>query len=107
MGLNLLHFLLLFSTWHFCEVESGVVSKLVRCTAAQLDREHKAHAGVDAVLQSTIQDRVPLQKNFSSSSRSSFARFAALRKQHAITMEETSKLVVAKDMKLALTTKVA
>ena len=31
----------------------------------------------------------------------------ALRKQHAITMEETSKLVVAKDMKLALTTKVA
>ena len=40
-------------------------------------------AGVDAVLQSTIQDRVPLQKNFSSSSRSSFARFAALRKQHA------------------------
>ena len=31
----------------------------------------------------------------------------ALRKQHAITMEETSKLVVAKDMKLAFTTKVA
>ena len=40
-------------------------------------------AGVDAVFQSAMQDRIPLQKNFPSSRRCSFSRFAASRKQHA------------------------
>ena len=42
-----------------------------------------AKASVDAVFQSAFQDRVPLQKNSPSSSRSSFSRFVASRKEHA------------------------
>ena len=40
-------------------------------------------AGVDAVFQSAIQDRVRLQKNFSSSSRPSFSQLVASSKQRA------------------------
>ena len=40
-------------------------------------------AGVDVVFQSAIQDRVPLQKNFSSSSRPSFSQLVASTKQRA------------------------
>ena len=42
-----------------------------------------AKPSVDAVFQSAFQDRVPLQKNSPSSSRSSFSRFVASRKEHA------------------------
>ncbi len=42
-----------------------------------------AKPSVDAVFQNAFQDRVPLQKNSPSSSRSSFSRFVASRKEHA------------------------